>query len=69
MKRRHLPDTLSSEQEQALVEWFGDHPLFFDQTQKDFKNKGKKDWLLADKAKEFDMTGALSQVPNCCQVQ
>ena len=26
-------------QEQKLAEWFADHSLFYDQTQKDFKDK------------------------------
>jgi hypothetical protein len=58
IKRRHLPEPLNPEQEQVLVEWFSENPLFFDQTHIHFKNRGKKDWLLCDKAKEFNMTGA-----------
>ena len=50
IKRRHVPnEQLSPEEEQSLVEWFSEHPLFFDQTEADFKNKGKKERLLAEK--------------------
>ena len=50
IKRRHLPETLSSEQEQALVDWFAEQPLYFDQTHIHFKNRGKKERLLGEKA-------------------
>ena len=34
MKRRHVPvsEALTPEQEQTLVDWFSENPLFFDQT-------------------------------------
>ena len=57
IKRRHVPEQHSPEQEQTLVEWFSEHPLFFDQTEAQFKNRGKKDRLLSEKAKEFNMSG------------
>ena len=40
-------------EEQALVELF----IFFDQSQNDFKNRGKRDRMLSEKAKKFDITG------------
>ena len=58
IKRRHVPnEQLSPEEEQILVEWFSEHPLFYDQTETDFKNRGKKERLLSEKAKDFNITG------------
>ena len=39
-KKRCVSDIFSQEQE--LAEWFADHSLFCDQTQKDFKDKQLK---------------------------
>ena len=50
-KKRVPNEQLSEQQEQTLVEWFHEHSLFYDQTEKDFKNKGKKDRLLDEKGK------------------
>ena len=59
IKRRHVPnEQLSPEEEQILVEWFAEHPLFYDQTETDFKNRGKKDRLLSEKGKDFKITRA-----------
>ena len=45
------PDMLTPDQEQKLSEWFSD------QTEKDFKNRSKKERLLEEKAAEFNITG------------
>ena len=52
-----MHDELTMAQEQDLVEFFAEHPLFYDQTLKDFKNHPKKDRLLDDKGKELGMSG------------
>ena len=42
-KKRHVPnEQLSEQQEQTLVEWFHEHSLFYDQTEKDFKTEARK---------------------------
>ena len=38
MKKVKIPDSFTGAQEQALVEWFSEHPIFFNQSEKDFKN-------------------------------
>ena len=57
MKKFNIPDSLTAAQEQVLVDWLGKHPIFFDQYKKDFRNKGKRDRMLVEKAKEFGITG------------
>ncbi|XP_060772242.1 uncharacterized protein LOC132883076 isoform X3 [Neoarius graeffei] len=52
-KKIHLSDHLSTDQEQALAEWFQDHPCFYDQGQRTFKDRQLKDRLLTEKALEI----------------
>ena len=56
-KRAHVSDELTIAQKQDLLDFFADHPLFYNQTTKDFKNRSKKDPLLDDKGKELGMSG------------
>ena len=55
-KRAHVSDELTMTQEQDLVDFFADRPLFYDQTLKDFKNR-PKNCLLDDKGNELGMSG------------
>ena len=56
-KKKKVPENLSAAQEQTLADWFSEQPMFFDQTHRDFKDRQKKDRLLADKGKELGMSG------------
>jgi hypothetical protein len=55
-KRNKMPE-LDPAVEQALCEWFADHPLFYDMSDVSFKNRQRKDRLLDQKGKELNMTG------------
>ena len=61
-KRAKVSENISAQQEQILVDWFSENPLFYDQSLKDFKNKGKRDRLLEDKAKELNMSGSYTLI-------
>ena len=52
-----MSDELTMAQEKHLVEFFSEHPHFYDLTLRDFKNRPKKDRLLHDKGKELGMSG------------
>ena len=56
-KKRKVADSLSEETEQSLADWFAANPLFWDQSLRDFKRKDKKERLLVEKAREFNLTG------------
>ena len=56
-KRAHVSYNLTVEQEQDLVNFFSDNPLFHDQTLKEFKMRAKRDHMLDTKAKEMGFTG------------
>lgn len=43
--------------EQKLAEWYSEHPLFYDQGHKDYRDRHKKEHLLNEKAKEMNLTG------------
>ena len=45
-KSRCVSEIVSQELEQELTEWFADHSLFFDQTQKNFKDKQLKNAMI-----------------------
>ena len=55
-KKKKVPE-LEPSVEQALCEWFADHPLFYDMSDAGFKNRQRKDRLLDQKCKELDMSG------------
>ena len=40
-----------------LVNWFHDRPLFYKQHDPEFKNRQKKDWLLAVVGAELGLSG------------
>ena len=50
-------DSLTVEQEQRLVDFFAANPIFYDQTKKEFKDKGKRDHLLGDIGDKIGITG------------
>ena len=47
---------ITHEMEDELVDWFEAHPIFFDQSTSEFKNRAKRDNLLAQKAEELGVT-------------
>ena len=59
-KKKSVSDSLTADQEQRLVDFYATHPLFYDQTLSDFKNKAKKDSLQHQIGKELGMTGKCS---------
>lgn len=48
---------MTDEQEEDLVEWFAAHPIFYDRSKHDFKNRSRRQQLLEDKGKELGLTG------------
>ena len=57
-----------SGQEQELAEWFADHSLFYDQTQKDFKDKQLKNARIDRHRWRKQGPGALSRPPTILSV-
>ena len=57
VKRMKVADQLTFEQEQELAEWFSENSLFYDQSLKEFKKRGKRDRLLQEKASKMGLTG------------
>ena len=55
-QRQKVPE-LRTEAELELCEWFADNPLFYDQSEVHFKNKQKKDRMLTEKGKEYNLIG------------
>ncbi|ELT89437.1 hypothetical protein CAPTEDRAFT_192178 [Capitella teleta] len=56
-KRRRAPGSLSAANEQHLADWFAEQPCFWDHCDANFRNRGKKERMLAKKAVEVGMTG------------
>ena len=48
-RKRCEPYTFTDEQESDLSEWYQFHPLFYDKTEKHYKNSFKKNCLLEEK--------------------
>jgi len=48
---------LTEQQEQALAEWYALNPVFFNQGHRHYRDKHRKERILAAKAKEFKLTG------------
>ena len=48
--------SLKSEDEEGVMEWYREHPMFYDNAKRDFKNKALKDRIMGDKAKELKLT-------------
>ena len=63
-KKANMSEQMTMAQEQDLVEFFAAHPLFYDQTLKEFKDHPKKDRLLDDKGTELGMTGECTIICN-----
>ena len=57
MKKMKIAEQLTLEQERNLAEWFSEHPLFYDQSMKEFKMRNKRDRLLEAKGNEMGITG------------
>ena len=55
-KKRSISDSLSAAQEQRLVKFYATHPLFYDQTLSEFKDKPKKAHLQNIIGKEIGLT-------------
>ena len=57
-KRRRKVETvaLNSEDEEMVIEWYREHPIFHDQSKREFKNKVMKDHIMGEKAKELKFT-------------
>ena len=51
----HNSHKLDDDQEQELAEWFREHPLFWNHSNEDFKNRQKKNRLLQQKAREMNL--------------
>lgn len=56
-KKSKMTCQLSNEQEEELVEWFSAHPIFYDKSKRDFKDRGRREQLLEGKARELGLTG------------
>ena len=56
-KRKKVePVSLKPEVEEGIMEWYREHPMLYDNAQRDFKNKALKDRIKGDKAKELKLT-------------
>ncbi len=55
-KKSSVADSLSAEKEQKLVDFFASNPIFYDQTLKEFKDKARRDHLLATIGNELGLT-------------
>ena len=55
-KKSSVPDSLSADKEQKLVDFFAYHPIFYDQTLKEFKDKTRHDHLLGVISTELGLT-------------
>jgi hypothetical protein len=55
-KKSSVADSMSIDKEQKLVDFFSSHPIFYDQTLKEFKDKGRRDHLLTVIGTELGLT-------------
>ena len=55
-KKSSVADSLSTDKEQKLVNFFASNPIFYDQTLKEFKDKGRRDHLLTVIGTELGLT-------------
>lgn len=55
-RKRRVP-FLEQAVEQALCEWFADHPMFYDSADPNFKNRKMKERLLSRMGRELSMSG------------
>lgn len=49
--------SLTEEQEVSIVEWYRQNPLFYDKSERDYKNRDRRDAMLNEKARELSITG------------
>jgi len=56
-KQKRMGTNFTEEQEEEIVRWFKDSPIFYDQTRRDFKNKAKREKMMNEKAAEFGVPG------------
>ena len=56
-KKANVSDSITVEQEQLMVDFFNDHSEFYDQTLKEFKDRGRKDHLLAKLGVQIGLSG------------
>ena len=52
-----ISETFTADEEQQLLEFYASHPIFYDQSRDDFKNKSRKDRLLNEIAEVLGTTG------------
>ena len=57
VRKKRVPDSLTPEEEQHLAEWFGDNPIFYDQMHRDFKDRAKRERVLAEKGEPLGISG------------
>lgn len=55
-KKSSVADSMSVDKEQKLVDFFSSNPIFYDQTLKEFKDKGRRDHLLTVIGTELGLT-------------
>jgi len=55
-KKSSVADSMSIDKEQKLVDFFASNPIFYDQTLKEFKDKGRRDHLLTVIGTELGLT-------------
>ena len=62
---------VTRDMQDKIVEWYREHPMFYDKTHVDYKNRDKKDKLLKNFAKSLGMISKynliLIVVVFCCQ--
>jgi len=56
VSKKSVADSLTAEQEQKLVDFFASNPIFYDQTLKEFMDKGRRDHLLTTIGSELGLT-------------
>ena len=56
-KKKSVSDGLTQEQEQHLSEWFSEHSVFYDQSDRNFKDRELKNQLLDVKGAEIGISG------------
>ena len=55
-KKSYVSDSLDADEEQKLVDFFGSHSIFYDQTLKEFKDRTRCDYLLGVISSELGLT-------------
>lgn len=50
---------LEEQQENRIVDWYRDHPMYYDKTHRDYKNRTKRDNIMTDFGKTIGVTSKL----------